>query len=56
MIARDNHDVYTFVTEIIGKIPGVRKTTTMIVPQVLKDVYQWQIPDSTCGYIDPEKT
>lgn len=55
MIARDNQDVYTFVTEIIGKIPGVRKTTTMIVPQVLKDVYQWQIPDSSCGYIDPEK-
>jgi Lrp/AsnC family transcriptional regulator for asnA, asnC and gidA len=55
MIARDNNDVYTFVTEVIGKIPGVRKTTTMIVPQVLKDVYQWQIPDSSCWYLDPDK-
>jgi hypothetical protein len=30
--------------EVIGKMPGVRKTTTSIVPLVLKDVYQWQIP------------
>jgi hypothetical protein len=33
---------------VIGKIPGVRKTTTSIVPLVLKDVYQWRIPDSVC--------
>ena len=42
--ARDTGEVYRFVTEVIGKIPGVRKTTTSIVPLVLKDVYQWRIP------------
>ena len=42
--ARDTAEVYRFVTEVIGKIPGVRKTTTSIVPLVLKDVYQWRIP------------
>jgi Lrp/AsnC family transcriptional regulator, regulator for asnA, asnC and gidA len=42
--ARDTGEVYRFVTEVIGKVPGVRKTTTSIVPLVLKDVYQWRIP------------
>ena len=42
--ARDTAEVYRFITEVIGKIPGVRKTTTSIVPLVLKDVYRWRIP------------
>lgn len=44
VLARDTSDVYKFVTEVIRKIPGVRKTTTAIVPVVLKDVYEWDIP------------
>jgi len=43
--ARNNADLYRFVTEIIGNIPGVRKTNTVLVPLVLKDVYDWHIPD-----------
>ena len=46
VIARNNAEVYAFATELIGKLPGVRKTTTSIVPIVLKDVYEWRIPDS----------
>ena len=42
--ARDNSEVYNFVTEVIGHLPGVRKTVTSIVPIVLKDVYDWSIP------------
>jgi Lrp/AsnC family transcriptional regulator for asnA, asnC and gidA len=48
VIARSNAEVYSFVTEIVGKIPGVRKTTTSIVLLILKDVYDWRIPRSTC--------
>jgi Lrp/AsnC family transcriptional regulator for asnA, asnC and gidA len=44
VLAKDTDEVYRMVTEVIGKIPGVRKTTTSIVPVVLKDVYQWRIP------------
>jgi Lrp/AsnC family transcriptional regulator for asnA, asnC and gidA len=44
ILAHDTAEVYRFVTEVIGKSPGVRKTTTSIVPLVLKDVYQWKIP------------
>lgn len=44
VLARDTGEVYRFVTEVIAKVPGVRKTTTNIVPMVLKDIYQWKIP------------
>jgi Lrp/AsnC family transcriptional regulator for asnA, asnC and gidA len=44
IVAHDNSELYAFVTEVIAMIPGVRKTTTSIVPVVLKDVYQWRIP------------
>jgi Lrp/AsnC family transcriptional regulator, regulator for asnA, asnC and gidA len=49
--ARDTAEVYHFVTEVIGKVPGVRKTTTSIVPLVVKDVYQWRIP---AGIVEDE--
>jgi Lrp/AsnC family transcriptional regulator, regulator for asnA, asnC and gidA len=45
VLGKDTTEIYRFVTVIIGKIPGVRKTTTSIVPVVLKDVYQWHIPE-----------
>jgi len=48
VVGHDTSEVYQFVTEVIGKIPGVRKTTTSIVPLVLKDVYQWRIPKAAC--------
>ena len=44
VISKDPLEVYEFVTRVIGKTEGVRKTTTSIVPQVLKDIYQWRIP------------
>jgi Lrp/AsnC family transcriptional regulator for asnA, asnC and gidA len=46
VLARDTAEVYQFVTEVLGKVKGVRKTTTSIVPLVLKDVYQWRIPNA----------
>lgn len=45
VVAKDTSDIYHFVTEVIRKVPGVRKTTTSIVPLVLKDVYQWRVPE-----------
>jgi len=44
LVAKDTAEIYYFVTEVVRKVPGVRKTTTSIVPIVLKDVYQWRIP------------
>lgn len=46
VVAQSTAEVYRFVTEVIRKIPGVRKTTTSIVPLIVKDVYQWHVPAS----------
>ena len=45
IVAKDTAEIYHFVTEVIRKVPGVRKTTTSIVPLIIKDVYQWRIPE-----------
>lgn len=42
--AHTNEELYQFVTEIIGKLPGIRKTNTVIVPLKLKSI--WHIPNS----------
>jgi len=49
IVARDNEGLYNFVTQVIGKVSGVRKTTTLLLPMTLKDVYQWHIPASACA-------
>ena len=45
IVAKDTAEIYYFVTEVIRKMPGVLKTTTSIVPIILKDVYQWRVPE-----------
>lgn len=45
IVAKDTAEIYHFVTEVIRKVPGVRKTTTSIVPLIIKDVYQWRVPE-----------
>lgn len=46
VVARDNAELFNFVNEVLGNIEGVRKTTTSVVPLVIKDVYRWRIPES----------
>ena len=46
VVAKDTDEVYRFITETVRKVPGVRRTTTSIVPLILKDVYQWRVPES----------
>ncbi len=49
VVAKDTTEIYRFVTEVVRKVPGVRKTTTSIVPIILKDVYQWRVPARVAG-------
>ena len=44
VVGKDNDEIYDFVTQVVAKVPGVRKTTTLIVPLTLKDIHQWRIP------------
>ena len=47
IVGKNNEQIYTFVTDVLGKLPKVRRTVTSIVPVKLKDVYEWRIPDSS---------
>src|SRR5512143_1460870 len=53
IVAKDTAEVYHFVTEVVRKVPGVRKTTTSIVPLILKDVYQWRVPERIIRELSP---
>jgi Lrp/AsnC family transcriptional regulator for asnA, asnC and gidA len=44
VVAKDTAEIYQFITDVVRKVPGVRKTTTSIVPLIIKDVYQWRVP------------
>ncbi|MHB9148486.1 MAG: Lrp/AsnC family transcriptional regulator [Thermoleophilia bacterium] len=44
--ARDNEELHTFVSDVIGNIPGVTRTSIMLVPWKVKDVHQWGVPDN----------
>lgn len=55
VVAKDAADIYHFVTETVRKVPGVCKTTTSIVPIILKDVYQWRVPERIAREIAESK-
>jgi DNA-binding Lrp family transcriptional regulator len=55
IVAKDTAEIYQFVTEVVRKVPGVRKTTTSIVPLILKDVYQWRVPESIAREISDKE-
>jgi Lrp/AsnC family transcriptional regulator for asnA, asnC and gidA len=56
IVAKDTAEIYQFVTEVVRKVPGVRKTTTSIVPLILKDVYQWRIPERIVRELSEKET
>jgi Lrp/AsnC family transcriptional regulator, regulator for asnA, asnC and gidA len=45
--ARDNVELYHFVSDVISQVPGVKKTTIQLLPIILKDIYQWKLPASS---------
>lgn len=55
VVAKDTAEIYHFVTEVVRKVRGVRKTTTSIVPLVLKDVYQWRVPEKISQELDEKQ-
>lgn len=45
--AKTIQDLFDFVTDKIGQIPGVRRTQTYILPYKLKDLDTWMPPQAT---------
>jgi len=56
VVAKDTAEIYHFVTDVVRKVAGVRKTTTSIVPIILKDVYQWRVPERIVKQISNRET
>jgi len=56
IVAKDTAEIYQFVTEVVRKIPGVRKTTSSIVPLIIKDVYQWRVPEKIVRELSGEES
>jgi Lrp/AsnC family transcriptional regulator, regulator for asnA, asnC and gidA len=57
IFAKDNASVFQFMTEIVGKMPGVIKTKISILPIQLKEAYNWRIPTlSENGFKKVENT
>jgi Lrp/AsnC family transcriptional regulator for asnA, asnC and gidA len=52
IFAKDNTELYTFVTDVISRISGVRRTHTSFVPVIIKDDHCWPIP-SICVKKNP---
>ena len=44
IVARDLEEMYEYTSEVIGNVPGVQKTITMLIPGILKDVGDWVPP------------
>jgi len=44
--ARNIEELFNFVTEKVGKIPGVRRTQSYILPFKIKDLDSWLPPDA----------
>ncbi|GAB4476207.1 MAG: Lrp/AsnC family transcriptional regulator [Anaerolineae bacterium] len=38
---RSNEELFNFVTEVLGQIPGVRQTNTHLLPLKIKDLDSW---------------
>jgi DNA-binding Lrp family transcriptional regulator len=47
VLARDNEELFEFVTEHLGRIPGVRRTQTHLLPLKVKDIDTWLPPAVT---------
>ena len=43
--ARNIKELYNFVIEVLGKIPGVRRTQTFLLPLKIKNIATWMPPD-----------
>ena len=47
--ARSNQELYEIVEGKLAQIPGIIRTRTVVVPRIVKSVWEWQVP------LEPEK-
>ncbi len=42
VMCKSTKEVQDFVLKKLSRVPGVSRTTTVIVPTVIKDIYEWK--------------
>ncbi|GAB4578254.1 MAG: Lrp/AsnC ligand binding domain-containing protein [Anaerolineales bacterium] len=42
---KNSADMHEFITQRVYSIAGIRRTRTVLVPQIIKDTYQWLPPE-----------
>lgn len=45
IVAHSNEELFNFVTETLGNLPGVRRTQTHLLPLKFKDIDSWLPPE-----------
>jgi DNA-binding Lrp family transcriptional regulator len=44
-IFKDSEEMHQFITAKLHKVPGIRRTRTVLVPRIVKETYEWVPPD-----------
>jgi Lrp/AsnC family transcriptional regulator for asnA, asnC and gidA len=47
VVARSVDELYSFVLNVVRRVPGVRQTRTYLLPLTLKFSYNWKLPKET---------
>jgi len=42
---KDSEEMHAFISQKLHHVPGMRRTRTVLIPQIIKDNYQWLPPD-----------
>jgi Lrp/AsnC family transcriptional regulator for asnA, asnC and gidA len=42
VMSKSTKDVHDFVVKKLSRVPGIVRTTTLIVPTVIKDIFEWK--------------
>lgn len=46
IVAHDLEEMYEYISDVVGNVPGVQKTQVMLIPGILKDVGDWLPPET----------
>lgn len=49
VMAKTTEELYHFVSDKLARIPGVERTSTVIVPKVIKEIHEWLPPEFDQG-------
>lgn len=45
VVSKSTAELYEFVSNKLARLPGIKRTNTVIVPKVIKDIHEWLPPE-----------